>query len=128
MNKNKKYHVKEAIASSSNINKDQYESMYKASILHPDFFWNVQAKKLLDWSNNWNTTCKYDFKNGHTKWFEGGELNASFNCIDRHLINNKNKTAIIWEGDNKENDKKISYNDLYKEVCKLANGLKKALE
>ena len=124
MNKNKKYPIKEAIASSANINKDQYESMYKASILHPDFFWNIQAKKLLDWSHNWNSTYTYDFKNGYIKWFEGGELNASFNCIDRHLNNNKNKTAIIWEGDNKNNDKKISYNDLYKEVCKLANGLK----
>ena len=125
MSKNKKYPINSSFALSSNINNEQYESMYKASILHPDFFWNVQAKKLLTWSKDWKTVCNYDAKKGYTKWFEEGKLNACFNCVDRHLKHNKNKIAIIWEGDEPNQEKHITYSHLHKEICKLTNGLKK---
>ena len=83
--------------------------------------------KRIDWIKNYEKVrdFSYDQKNLYIKWFEDGTLNASYNCIDRHLKNNGNKTAIIWEGDNPDEQKSITYNELYKNVCKFANVLKK---
>ena len=114
------------IVENAHINKLKYEEMYKESISNPIKFWGEHGKRI-DWIKNYEKVrdFSYDQKNLYIKWFEDGTLNASYNCIDRHLKNNGNKTAIIWEGDNPDEQKSITYNELYKNVCKFANVLKK---
>ncbi|MDE2444930.1 MAG: acetate--CoA ligase [Alphaproteobacteria bacterium] len=103
-----------------------YKKAYKDSVKNPDKFWAKHAKRL-DWfkapTKIKNSTFKYP--NVSIKWFEDGVLNLSYNCIDRHLKNRANQTAIIWEGDNPYDDKKITYRELYEHVCRLANVMKK---
>ena len=120
------YKPSNKIVENAHINKLKYEEMYKESILNPIKFWGEHGKRI-DWIKNYEKVrdFSYDQKNLYIKWFEDGTLNASYNCIDRHLKNNGNKTAIIWEGDNPDEQKSITYNELYKNVCKFANVLKK---
>ncbi|WP_411824266.1 acetate--CoA ligase [Leptospira sp. 'Mane'] len=108
----------------TNINLAQYKKLYKQSIEKPEKFWAEQANRLT-WFKKWKKVLSHDFKNAKIKWFEGGKLNVSYNCLDRHLDSpHKNKAAIIWEGDNPEESKVLTYHDLYREVNKLANILK----
>ena len=120
------YKPSNKIVENAHINKLKYEEMYKESISNPTKFWGEHGKRI-DWIKNYEKVrdFSYDQKNLYIKWFEDGTLNASYNCIDRHLKNNGNKTAIIWEGDNPDEQKSITYNELYKNVCKFANVLKK---
>ena len=120
------YKPSNKIVENAHINKLKYEEMYKESISNPIKFWGEHGKRI-DWIKNYKNVrdFSYDQKNLYIKWYEDGTLNASYNCIDRHLKNNGNKTAIIWEGDNPDEQKSITYNELYKNVCKFANVLKK---
>ena len=120
------YKPSNKIVENAHINKSKYEEMYKESISNPIKFWSEHGKRI-DWIKNYEKVrdFSYDQKNLYIKWFEDGTLNASYNCIDRHLKNNGNKTAIIWEGDSPDEQKSITYNELYKNVCKFANVLKK---
>ena len=120
------YKPSNKIVENAHINKSKYEEMYKESISNPIKFWGEHGKRI-DWIKNYEKVrdFSYDQKNLYIKWFEDGTLNASYNCIDRHLKNNGNKNAIIWEGDNPDEQKSITYNELYKNVCKFANVLKK---
>ena len=120
------YKPSNKIVENAHINKLKYEKMYKESISNPIKFWGEHGKRI-DWIKNYEKVrdFSYDQKNLYIRWFEDGTLNASYNCIDRHLKNNGNKTAIIWEGDNPDEQKSITYNELYKNVCKFANVLKK---
>ena len=120
------YKPSNKIVENAHINKLKYEEMYKESISNPIKFWGEHGKRI-DWIKNYEKVrdFSYDQKNLYIKWFEDGTLNASYNCIDRHLKYNGNKTAIIWEGDNPDEQKSITYNELYKNVCKFANVLKK---
>ena len=113
------------IINNSHINADQYEKMYQESINQPDHFWAENGKRI-DWIKPYSkiSNYSYDLNNLSIKWFEDGTLNASYNCIDRHVLKNGNKTAIIWEGDDPKEQKIISYNDLLKEVSKFSNVLK----
>jgi acetyl-CoA synthetase len=124
MSENKIYSVKQEIADSSHNNAENYLRMYQYSIDKPEEFWAEQAKKYLEWSKPWDTVMNCDFQTGYIRWFEGGTLNVSVNCIDRHLELRGDQVAIIWEGDNPSQDKKITYRQLHKEVCKFANVLK----
>jgi acetyl-CoA synthetase len=103
-----------------------YKKMYAESVKDPVKFWGKQAKRL-DWfkapTKIKNTSFAYD--NVSIKWYEDGLTNVSVNCIDRHLKKRGNQTAIIWEGDNPYDDKKITYRELYEQVCRLANVMKK---
>ena len=120
------YKPSNKIVENAHINKLKYEEMYKESISNPIKFWGKHGERI-DWIKNYEKVrdFSYDQKNLYIRWFEDGTLNASYNCIDRHLKNNGNKTAIIWEGDNPDEQKSITYNELYKNVCKFANVLKK---
>ena len=120
------YKPSNKIVENAHINKLKYEEMYKESISNPIKFWGEHGKRI-DWIKNYEKVrdFSYDQKNLYIKWFQDGTLNASYNCIDRHLKNNGNKTAIIWEGDSPDEQKSITYNELYKNVCKFANVLKK---
>ena len=120
-----KYKPSQDIINNSHINGDQYEKMYQESINQPDHFWAENGKRI-DWVKPYSkiSNFSYDLNNLSIKWFEDGTLNASYNCIDRHVLKNGNKTAIIWEGDDPKEQKIISYNDLLKEVSKFSNVLK----
>lgn len=107
----------------THMNEEQYLVEYNESISDPDTFWARKAKEFLSWQQPWDQVCQFDFIKGETSWFRNGKLNVSENCIDRHLTDRANQTAIIWEGDNPADSKHISYQELHDEVCKLANAL-----
>jgi len=105
--------------------KETYQRMYEDSTKNPEKFWAEQANSL-DWIKKWDTVKNTSFEGDiHIRWFEGAELNVCYNCIDRHLKKRGKQTAMIWEGDDPNESKKITYNQLYKEVCRFANVLKK---
>ncbi len=106
------------------IDVDIYEEMYQRSVTDSDAFWSEQAERYLDWDEPWNTVSSVDFESGRFAWFQGGQLNAAYNCIDRHLATRGGQTAIIWEGDDPNDSKSITYNELHVQVCKLANALR----
>ena len=118
------YKVPADFAEKTLINESQYQTMYQRSLEDTDGFWAEQAEQLLDWNKTWDKVSDCDFKSAKIRWFEGARLNVSYNCIDRHLETRGNQTAIIWEGDNPEVDKSITYHELYEHVCKFANVLK----
>ncbi|MDG2035234.1 MAG: acetate--CoA ligase, partial [Pseudomonadales bacterium] len=124
MSKPSSYPIDANFKANAHLNRDQYDAMYKASISHPEMFWNVQAKNFLTWDDTWNKVCEYDFRKGETNWFTGGKINVTTNCIDRHLETRANQTAIIWEGDESDQQKLITYAELHEAVCRLANTLK----
>ncbi|GME86835.1 unnamed protein product [Ambrosiozyma monospora] len=103
---------------------EEYKTMYKQSIEDPENFWGPMAKKFLDWDKDFYKVKTGSLANGDAAWFVGGELNASFNCVDRHAFKNPNKTAIIFEADNEEASKKLTYGELLREVSRVAGVLK----
>lgn len=104
---------------------EEYEAMYRRSIEDPDGFWAEMAEQNLTWYKKWDRVLDYDFHKPYIKWFEGGKLNASYNCLDRHLDGpRKDKVALIWEADGGES-KTFTYQELHDEVNKFANVLKK---
>ena len=107
------------------VNKNQYEKKYKLSIKDNESFWRKEGKRIT-WIKPYTKIkdIKYSKKEVNIKWYYDGTLNASANCIDRHLEKKANKPAIIWVGDDPADSKKISYKELHKNVCKAANGLK----
>jgi acetyl-CoA synthetase len=116
--------VPQAMRDRAFINNDQYQAMYERSISDPDGFWAEQADIFIDWYEKWTSIREADLAVGDVSWFGGGKLNISYNCIDRHLPDRADQTAIIWEGDDASQQKLISYRELHDEVCKLANALK----
>ena len=118
------YPVKANIAKNAHINNEQYLALYQQSIEQPEIFWAEQAELFLDWHKPWDKVMQYDYPKGDIKWFEGGKLNVSVNCLDRHLAKRGDQVALIWEGDDPANDKKMTYRELHSEVCKFANVLK----
>ena len=118
------YSVSEKQKKNSVITEADFESDYLESINNPKKFWKEKAEETLEWFSNWDEVISSNLEEGKVEWFKNGKLNACFNCVDRHLKNYSNKTAIIWEGDNPEDNKKISFEELHKNVCKFANLLK----
>jgi len=115
--------VKNVIDNSS-LSLEKYKTEYKNSIENPDNFWKEKAK-TLDWIKDFSEIKNSSFKdNAEIKWFSDGTLNASYNCLDRHLKERENKVAIIWESDDPSLSKKITYKELYQMVCRFSNGLK----
>ncbi len=124
MKKDFSYPVPINISKDASIDQEKHEAMYQESLEDPKKFWGEQGKKFISWITPWKTVHKNEFKNGKTEWFIGGKLNVSFNCVDRHLEDRGNETAIVWEGDELEDSRNITYSELHKEICKLANALK----
>lgn len=108
----------------AHINAERYKAMYRQSLDDPDSFWAEMADTFLSWDQTWNRVVHYDFIKGETEWFGGGKLNASYNCIDRHLPQRAQQTALLWEGDDPADSKHITYGELKDQVCRLANTLK----
>lgn len=116
--------VPSAFAANAHIDEATYRAQYQRSIENPEAFWAEQAEQYLTFYEPWHTVCDYDFRKGEAKWFEGATLNVSVNCIDRHLPERDNQTALIWEGDEPGNESLVTYGQLSVEVNKLANLLR----
>ncbi|PMY31440.1 acetate--CoA ligase [Pseudomonas sp. GW456-L14] len=114
----------DAVRRAAQLSQDDYQRLYRESIEHPSTFWAEQATRFLDWSAPWQTVQRYDLKTGAASWFAGGQLNVSYNCIDRHLEKRGDQVAIIWEGDDPTESLQITYKKLHHYVCRLANVLK----
>lgn len=103
---------------------DEYQTIYKASVENPEKFWEAIADKFL-WKKKWDKTLQWDFSKPEIRWFQGGVMNITENCLDRHLEKNGNKTAILWEPNNPdEKALHISYKELHEKVCRFSNVLK----
>ena len=103
---------------------EQYHEMYKKSVANPEVFWSNVAERIT-WSKKWDSVREFDFVEGNIKWFEGGKLNASYNCLDRHVESGHGDAiALIWEGNDPAEDKTFTYSELLQEVRRFANVLK----
>ena len=118
--------IKDEWIKESKIGKSKYYSMYKESLEDNDNFWEKEAERI-NWSKKFTKVKDFKYSNNdvYIKWFEDGKLNVAYNCIDRHVEKNPNKIAIIWEGDDPNDTKFITYKELLNNVCKFANTLKK---
>jgi len=104
---------------------EDYAVAYRKSVEEPESFWATEAEQFM-WHKKWDNVLDWSFEDYHCKWFEGGKLNITENCLDRHLVTNGEKTAFIWQpNDPKEKAQYISYRELHERVCKFANVLKK---
>lgn len=108
----------------AHINAASYQALYERSLNDPDGFWSEMASTFLSWDQPWHEVRQFNFVEGEAAWFSGGRLNVSVNCIDRHLPERADQTAFIWEGDNPEESKHVSYRELHEQVCRLSNVLK----
>ena len=119
------YPVSAEFAANAHADEAKYNEMYQQSVENPDAFWSEQAKRI-DWIKPFTKVkhTSFDTHNVDIRWFEDGTLNVAANCLDRHLETRGDQVAIIWEGDNPEEDEKITYRDLHERVCKFANVLK----
>ncbi|MBT5441143.1 MAG: acetate--CoA ligase [Candidatus Marinimicrobia bacterium] len=126
MLKRKVFNPSVAFSTNAHIkNIDQYNEEYQKSITNNNQFWAKKADRL-SWIKKWDSIGEYDFVKANIKWFEGGKLNVSYNCIDRHVESGLgDKTALIWEGNNPEEDQNFTYSELLIEVQKFSNVLKK---
>jgi acetyl-CoA synthetase len=116
--------VRAEFAQSAWIDNEKYQRMYKESVKNPDGFWGEQGKRI-DWITPYTKVRNVDFTGDVIiKWFEDGTLNASVNCLDRHLATRGDQTAILWEGDSPDESRSVTYREAYEEVCRLANVLR----
>jgi len=126
MAKEKIYKPSQTFINQANIDEETYKKLYSESIKNPEAFWKKMALERITWFKPFTKVLEHNFAKAKVKWFEGGKLNVSYNCLDRHLNSpTRNKAAIIWEGDSPEEHKTYTYQQLYHEVCKFANVLKK---
>jgi len=102
----------------------EYQRLYDESIKHPEEFWDKLAKEYISWFRPYSDVRTGDFADGSVSWFVNGQLNACYQCVDRHLKDNADKVAILWEGDDPSSIRKMTYKELHKDVCRLANVLK----
>ena len=124
MSEEKVYDILPEAAARAHISDEKYKEMYDRSINDSDNFWAEQAEEFVTWFKKWDTVQDWDYHEGKIRWFEGAKVNVSYNCLDRHLETRGDQVAIIWEGDDPNDDKKITYKELHEEVSRLANVLK----
>ena len=118
------YPINQQIAASAHIDTERYQQLYQQSIADPETFWAEQAEAFLDWQQPWQQVLEHDYRKGQISWFQGGQLNVSVNCLDRHLAQRGEQIAIIWEGDDPQQQSSLTYNQLHQQVCQFANVLK----
>ncbi|KAM3436244.1 hypothetical protein NHJ13734_005184 [Beauveria thailandica] len=106
-------------------NTEEYQKLYKESITDPTKFWGTQARDLLSWTRDFDTVYSGSLQGGDSKWFVEGELNASYNCVDRHALKDPNRVAIIYEADEAGHGRNVTYSELLRDVCKVAWTLRK---
>ncbi|MCG7531653.1 acetate--CoA ligase [Psychrobium sp. MM17-31] len=117
--------VADDFAQNALVDNDKYQAMYQESVDNPEKFWGEHGKRI-DWIKPFTQVKNTNFAapNVDIKWFEDGTLNAAANCLDRHLANNGDDVAIIWEGDDENDKRELTYRDLHRDVCQFANALK----
>ena len=125
MTDNRVFPVNPEVAKAAWVDRAGYQKMYDQSVADPEGFWGEQGKRIA-WMKPYSQVKDVSFGPGdvHIKWYADGTTNAAYNCIDRHLDSKRDHTAIIWEGDDPADSKKISYGELHEAVCRLANVLK----
>ena len=111
--------------SDAHITPEGYAALYRQSIEDPDTFWAAQAEALLSWHKPWRQVSDNDLHSGQARWFVDAQLNVSVNCIDRHLPDRADQTAIVWEGDQPDDSQSFTYQELKSHVCRFANVLKR---
>ncbi|GLS25371.1 acetate--CoA ligase [Marinibactrum halimedae] len=116
--------VPEVLAQQAHIDSQRYQQDYDLSVSDPGQFWSKKAQEFLTFITPWSSVREFDFRTGQATWFDGAQLNVSANCIDRHLPERANQTAIIWESDEPDVDQSVTYQQLHDEVCQLANVMK----
>ena len=119
-----RFPVPPTLATDAHITAADYDELYKRSVEEPEEFWDQQARSLVQWHALWNKVVTWDFESANVQWFVGGRLNVSENCLDRHLLHRGEKVAIIWEGNEPGETRRITYRELHREVCKAATVLK----
>jgi acetyl-CoA synthetase len=126
MSEIKTYPVPADFAAQANINAEQYQAMYQQSVSDPATFWGEQAEKYLTWFKPWDKVLDWSFDQDdlHIEWFKGGKLNVSYNCLDRHLDTRADQTAILWESDDPNESRAVTYGELHADVNRFANALK----
>ena len=121
MTNDKQYPVSDDAKQQAHLSIDQYQDLYQKSINAPETFWPEMANEFLTWSKPWEQLTESNLMTGTAGWFIGGKLNACYNCVDRHLPERAQQTAILWEGDDPSQQATITYQDLHQRVCQLAN-------
>jgi acetyl-CoA synthetase len=116
--------VPPAVAAAAWIDETQYRTLYQRSIAEPDAFWAEQAERFVSWTRRWDRVSDCDLAKARIRWFEGGQLNAAHNCVDRHLATRGDQVAILWEGDDPADSRALTYRELHDQVCRFANALK----
>ncbi len=123
MNNGQSYPPPDSWVRRDGLNHGDYDRMVKEAQDNPDLFWSSQAGKYLSWKKEWRRISCWDFNQGAIRWFEGGILNAAENCIDRHLSTRAGQIAIQWVGDSPEQQRSLTYQQLYEATCRFASGL-----
>ena len=119
------YDVPAAVRGQTEIDDETYLRMYDRSVRDPEGFWAEQAAAQVDWFEKWDTVLEWDFHTANVEWFAGGKLNVSYNCLDRHVqAGEGDRTALIWQGNNREEHKTFTYAELLEQVCRCANALR----
>ena len=119
------YDIPAAVKGQTAIDPETYQHMYERSVQDPEGFWAEQAEQHIDWFQKWDKVLQWDFDKADIQWFLNGKLNVSYNCLDRHVnAGAGDQTALIWQGNNEDESKKISYAEMLEQVCQFANALK----
>jgi len=125
MEENRVFEPSEEIKKEAYLSMEDYRKMYQRSLDKPEEFWGEMADQL-EWFKKWDKVCEWDFNKPELKWFTGGKLNVSYNCLDRQIKAGRgNKAALIWQGEPLEETRVYTYKQLHYQVCKFANVLKK---
>ena len=125
MEESRVFEPSEEIKKQAYLSMEDYKKLYRKSIDKPDEFWSEMADQL-EWFKKWEKVCEWDFHKPELKWFVGGKLNVSYNCLDKHIKEGRgNKAALIWQGEPLEENRVFTYQQLHYHVCKFANVLKK---
>jgi acetyl-CoA synthetase len=123
MSEERRYPIPDALRGHAHLDEARYRELYARSISDPEGFWAEQSQ-ALEWDHPFERVLDWDFSDARVRWFEGGQLNVSVNCLDRHLGALGDQPAIIWEGDEPDQDRSITYAELHAEVCRLGNALR----
>jgi len=124
MTQRKIYPVPPQVAADAHIDAADYEQLYRKSLEDPEVFWGHQADQFVTWQRKWDKVSQWDFESPRIRWFEGGQLNACFNCLDRHLASRGDQPALIWESDDPSVSQTFTFRQLHEQVCRFANALK----
>jgi acetyl-CoA synthetase len=116
------YDIPAAVKGQTAIDPKTYAQMYQQSVQDPERFWAEQAEKFITWFKKWDTVLEWNFHSAHVKWFLGGSLNASYNCLDRHVeAGAGEQLAILWQGNDPTHQRTLTYSALLEQVCRFAN-------